>query len=256
MDKSTLRECLLRTYYYQQEYIDSSYYREHRRDTLVVLYDKTYNINPSDLSRFLREIHQIQLDSSTAQGESVLDGAGFKFSLIGVNCDTLTMITWSPRRNEKYKKEYQVLDAFFKLSQYTIDAKEGFSILGRAKNHFDYDSLQLLKISDAPIEYYMWGRAEGCLENYPELSGFIRNLPDNIPILLDVGDAGCPRCIIKSFADQKNVYIYGSSLLSIKKEIIEQLEKQHIKQDSIEKILPKELSKVFETKDEILHIIK
>lgn len=172
--------------------------------------DKSYKIKKEDLNVFLNKITSIKLDSSINNTRQMLDGTGLKFSLINAFNDTISLTSSSPGRVDKYKLEYELLDALFELAYKTITDYEGLSFTENIQDRFDY-GLPIKKVNDDPLEYRVWGSITGCRENNTELITFLNNLP-NETVIIDKRNGSFSFClqeVLDEFKNKKEIYYYG-----------------------------------------------
>jgi hypothetical protein len=162
----------------------------------------------------LEKIESIKIDSSVRQNSAgLLDGITFRFSKINQWNDSISLISTSPNREEKYYKDYKILDAFFELTDKTIkNNNKGQSLTENIQDYFDY-GLPIKKIGTEPIEYRVWGTVTGCRDGNETLTALLNSLPRNEPILFDLRNgtfADCLAELLQEFAQQKQLYYYGN----------------------------------------------
>ena len=216
----TIEQYTFQSSYYVKEWIDSTSYRQHRKDTLVVHYQNTFPIDNKTLNKFLSELKESQLDSTTRHYEPILDGIGYRISKISSEKDTISLTSNISSRNEKSKIEYKLLDAFFELSNKTINDYEGNFIIESIQEYLSYDEtikklkLKIEKISESPIEYRLWGELIGCKDENDELLAFLKELPEQTPVIFDLTKGKFSNCLNKTllaeFENKKEFYFYGS----------------------------------------------
>ncbi|GAK91787.1 hypothetical protein JCM19297_678 [Nonlabens ulvanivorans] len=156
IENKTIEQYTFQDSYYEKEWIDSTSYKQHRKDTLVVHYKKTFNIDKSELSKFLTELKLSRLDSTVEHRRDVLDGIGFRVSKINSGNDTISLTSISPSRTEEFQMDFKLLDAFFDLAYNSIDDYDGISGIENIQDYFNY-GLPLRKVNENPIEYRVWG---------------------------------------------------------------------------------------------------
>jgi hypothetical protein len=229
----TIEQYTFQNSYYVKEWIDSTSYRENRKDTLVVHYQKTFPIDNETLDKFLSELKESQLDSTIQHQRAILDGIGFRVSKINVKNDTISLTSNITRREEESQLEYKLLDAFFELSYKSIDDYDGITVIENIQNYFSY-GLPIKKANKNPVEYRIWGSLTGCRDDNQELLDFLKNIPDDKPIIFDLRNGSIAICLLEVFAEyenRKNIYYYGSSDFSYINKKIDEIEKGS---DSIE----------------------
>lgn len=217
---STIEQYTFQDSYYVKEWIDSTSYREHRKDTLVVHYKKIFKIDKSELNQFLTELKLSRLDSSVEHGRSVLDGIGFKVSKINSRNDTISLTSISPSRTEEFQMDYKLLDAFFDLSYKSIDDYDGISGIENIQDYFNY-GLPLRIVNENPIEYRIWGSISGCRDDNQEFLRILESLPNDKPVIFDLRNGSIAYClneVLEEYSQKKQLYIYGDeSALQSKK---------------------------------------
>lgn len=180
------------------------------------LINKEYNISNENLTSFLNEIYEIELDSSIVHQQYVLDGIGFKFNTIDQRNDTISLTSVSPNREEEYKLDYKVLDAFFQLANKTINDNKGLSITEKIQDYFVY-GLPIKLMNTEPLEYRIWGTISGCESDNPELIKFLDSLPNDKPVVFDLRNgkfAPCLSSLLDKFNKSKELFYYGNYYLT------------------------------------------
>ena len=180
------------------------------------LINREYDISNENLTTFLNEIHEIQLDSSIVHQRDVLDGIGFKFNAIDQRNDTISLTSVSPPRIDKYKIDYKILDAFFQLVNKTIDDYKGLCITEKIQDYFSY-KLRIKEINTEPLEYRIWGNIRGCESDNPELIKFLDSLPNDKSVIFDLRNgsfAPCLSSLLKKFNESKQLFYYGNYYLT------------------------------------------
>ena len=217
---STIEQYTYQDSYYVKEWIDSTSYKTHRKDTLVVHYKRTFNIDKSELNRFLTELNSSQLDSTVEHRRDVLDGIGFRVSKINTKNDTISLTSISPNRTEEYQMDYKILDAFFKLSYSSINDYKGISGIENIQDYFYY-GLPIRKVNENPIEYRIWGTISGCRDDNQEFLTLLKSLPIDKPVIFDLRNGSIAYClneVLEEYSQKRELYIYGDkSALSSKK---------------------------------------
>lgn len=217
---NTIEQYTYQDSYYVKEWVDSVSYREHRKDTLVVHYKKTFNISKSEMNKFLNELNSSRLDTTVEHRRSVMDGIGFRVSKINTKNDTISLTSISPDRTEKYQMDYKILDAFFGLAYKSIDDYKGISGIENIQDYFYY-GLPIRKVSENPIEYRIWGSISGCREDNQEFLTLLQNLPIDKPVIFDLRNGSISYCLnelLEEYSQKRKLYIYGDkSALSSKK---------------------------------------
>lgn len=219
-----------------EEYSSQTSYSEYKRneanqienitkDTLIVHYKKTFKISDENLQDFLNELELSQFNKTVKHGEKCLDGVGFRISKIDMKNDTISLTTSNPLRNNKYKTDYKLLDAFFELSYKTINDYKGICNVENIQDYFNY-GLPIRLISKIPLEYRVWGRVSGCREDNLELISFFNKLPYNKPVLFDLRNGSFSIClyeVLGDFSKKKKLYFFGKDETSEYKKEIEEL---------------------------------
>lgn len=176
------------------------------------LISREYVISNVNLTSFLNEIYEIGLDSSIVHQQYVLDGIGFKFNTIDQRNDTISLTSVSPNREEKYKLDYKVLDAFFRLANKTINDYKGLCITEKIQDYFAY-GLPIKQMSIEPLEYRVWGGISGCESDNPELIKFLDSLPNDKPVIIDIRNGSFAPCLsnlLDRFNKSKLLFYYGN----------------------------------------------
>ena len=215
-------------YSYQSSYIvqkknSKNVIEELSKDTLIVHYKKTFKINNENLQDFSNELELSQFNKTVKHGERCLDGVGFRISKINMKNDTISLTTSNPLRNNKYKTDFKILDAFFKLSYKTISDYKGICIVENIQDYFNY-GLPIRLVSKNPLEYRVWGSVSGCREDNPDLIAFFNKLPNNKPVLFDLRNGSFSIClyeVLGDFSKKKQLYFYGKNESLEYKKIIE-----------------------------------
>ena len=220
IEDKTIEQYTYQDSYYVKEWIDSTSYREHRKDTLVIHYQKSFPINNQILNKFLNELKTSQLDSTIQHREPILDGIGFRVSEIDIKNDTISLTSNITRRNEKSQMEYKLLDPFFDLAYKSINDYEGVSGIENIQDYFSY-GLPIRKVNEEPIEYRIWGSISGCRKDNQEFLTLLQNLPNDKPVIFDLRNGSIAYClneVLEEFSQKRELYIYGDkSALSSKK---------------------------------------
>tara|TARA_B110000114_G_scaffold124059_1_gene129975 strand:- start:71 stop:1000 length:930 start_codon:yes stop_codon:yes gene_type:complete len=222
---STIEQYTFQDSYYVKEWIDSTSYREHRKDTLVVHYKKTFKIDKSELNRFLTELKLSRLDSTVEHRRSVLDGIGFRVSKINSRNDTISLTSISPSRTEEFQMDYKLLDAFFDLSYKSIDDYDGISGIENIQDYFNY-GLPLRKVNENPIEYRVWGSISGCRDDNQEFLRILESLPNDKPVIFDLRNGSIAYClneVLEEYSQKKELYIYGDNSALQSKKIMDEI---------------------------------
>ena len=176
--------------------------------------NKQYQINLNVLETFLEKIESAEIDSSIQRSSDVLlDGITFRFSKINQWNDSISLISTSPDRKEKYQNDYKILDAFFELTNNTIkNNNKGQSLTENIQDYFDY-GLPIRKIDGKPLEYRVWGTISGCKDRNETLITFLDSLPQNEPIIFDLRNGSFAPCLtelLQESAEKKQIYFYGN----------------------------------------------
>ncbi|MCL6274737.1 hypothetical protein M3P19_12010 [Muricauda sp. 2012CJ35-5] len=176
-----------------------------------------YEIDRKELNTFLERIESVKLDSSIRHGREVLDGISFRFSKINQWNDSIFLISTNPNRQEKYQKDYQILDAFFELAHSTIkNNNKGQSLTENIQDYFHY-GLPIKRVSNNPIEYRVWGRISGCRDGNNTLVSLLDSLPKNEPVIFDIRNGSFAPCLeelLKEFEQKRQIYYYGNNELN------------------------------------------
>jgi hypothetical protein len=206
------------------------------KDTLIVHYEKSFHIDDNTLDRFLRVINNLAVDSNIIHDRNdVLDGISFYFKSIDTKADTFSLMSRCPDRTSKYKLDYTILDAFFKLAYTTINNYEGICLVENIQDYFSY-GLPIKLTSKEPLEYRVWGTISGCRNDNQELQKFLNNLPIEKPVIFDLRNGKFAPCLYElfdEFSNRKSIYYYGKEKL--------ESERSKIK-----------LKNVFKTKEQVL----
>ncbi len=182
----------------------------HGSDNLI---NEQYEIDKTVLNTFLERIESVKMDSSIRHDRMVLDGISFRFSKINFWNDSISLISVSPSREEKYQKDYEILDAFFELTDKTIiNNNKGQSLTENIQDYFHY-ALPIKYISNKPIEYRVAGRISGCREGNEALINLLDSLPINEPIIFDLRNGSFAPCLselLEEYGKKKEIYYYGN----------------------------------------------
>lgn len=177
------------------------------------LINEQYEIDKLVLKTFLERIESVKLDSSVRHDRMVLDGISFRFSKINSWNDSTSLISVSPSREEKYRKDYEILDAFFELTDKTIkNNNKGQSLTENIQDYFVY-TLPIKRTSNKPIEYRVAGRISGCREGNKALINLLDSLPLNEPIIFDIRNGSFAPCLsglLEEYKQKKEIYYYGN----------------------------------------------
>lgn len=222
---STIEQYTFQDSYYVKEWLDSTSYREHRKDTLVVHFKKTFKIDKSELNQFLTELKLSRLDSTVEHRRSVLDGIGFRVSKINSRNDTISLTSISPIRTEEFQMDYKLLDAFFDLSYKSIDDYDGISGIENIQDYFNY-GLPLKKVNESPIEYRIWGSISGCRDDNQEFLRILESLPNDKPVIFDLRNGSIAYClneVLEEYSQKKELYIYGDKSALKSKKIMDEI---------------------------------
>jgi hypothetical protein len=203
--------------YYDPDSIKWGSFYAHRvkyKDTLIVYYKKTFQINKVDLNKFLQSVNENKLDSNIVHDRIVLDGVSFKFNTINFKNDTFSLTSVCPDRHEN-KLDYKYLDAFFEFAYATINDYKGVCLIENIQDYFSY-GLPIKFISNEPLEYRIWGTISGCRNDNPKLLEFLKQLPIDKPIIFDLRNGSFSPCLYELFDDyghKKNLFYYGKENL-------------------------------------------
>lgn len=225
IENNTIEHYTFQDSYYVKEWIDSTSYREHRKDTLVVHYKKTFRIDKSELNQFLTELKLSRLDSTVEHRRDVLDGIGFRVSKINLKNDTTSLTSISPSRTKEFQMDYKLLDAFFDLSYKSIDDYDGISVIENIQDYFSY-GLPLRKVNENPIEYRIWGSISGCRDDNQEFLKILETLPDDKPVIFDLRNGSIAYCLnemLEEYSERKEIYIYGDKSAQESKKIMDDI---------------------------------
>jgi len=223
IENKTIEQYTHQNSYYVNEWIDSTSYRSHRIDTLVVHYQKSFPIDDQTLTKFLSDISSAKLDKNIEHYEPVLDGVSFGIRKIDTKNDTISLSSNRTARIEEYRLEYILLDAFFYLAYKSINDYEGFSQIENIQDYFAY-GLPIRKVADTPLEYRVWGRIRGCREDNQEFLTLLESFPDDEPILFDLRNGNIAYClneVLEEYSEKKQLYLYGSSTALESKKIMD-----------------------------------
>jgi hypothetical protein len=223
IENKTIEEYSSQTSYTEYKKNEENQIKEITKDTLIVHYKKTFKISNENLQDFLNELELSQLNKSLKHGEKCLDGVGFRISKINMKNDTISLTTSNPLRNNKYKTDFKILDAFFKLSYKTINDYKGICIVENIQDYFNY-GLPIRLVNKNPLEYRVWGSVSGCREDNQKLIAFFNKLPNNKPVLFDLRNGSFSIClyeVLGDFSKKKQLYFYGKNETLEYKKIIE-----------------------------------
>ena len=221
----TIEQYTFQNSYYVKEWIDSTSYREHRKDTLIIHYQKTFSIDNQVLNKFLSGLKTSQLDSTIQHQRPILDGIGFRVSKINVKNDTISLTSNITSRENESQLEYKILDAFFELSYKSINDYNGISGIENIQDYFSY-GLPIRKVNENPIEYRIWGSISGCREDNQEFLKILENLPNDKPIIFDIRNGSIAYClneVLEEYSQKKHIYIYGDKSALVSKEIMDEI---------------------------------
>lgn len=220
----TIEQYTFQNSYNIKEWIDSTSYREKRKDTLIVYYQKTFPIDNQELNKFLNKIKVSQLDSTIQHQRDIMDGIGFRISKINIENDTISLTSNFTGREES-QLEYKLLDAFFELCYASINDYEGISGIENIQDYFKY-GLPIRKVNTNPLEYRISGTISGCRDDNQEFLNFLENLPNNKPIIFDLRNGSIAYClneILEEYSQKKNIYFYGDKSALVSKEIMDEI---------------------------------
>uniref|UniRef100_UPI00404B9AD5 hypothetical protein n=2 Tax=Flavobacterium sp. TaxID=239 RepID=UPI00404B9AD5 len=212
VEHNTIEQITCKKTYNLKEFDASTAYEIMNNDTLIVFFKKTFEVEKSNLNKFINEIHLSQLDSFAMHGKTHLDGVGFDVFKISTKNDTISLKSLNARRTEEFKMDFKILDAFFELAFSSIDDYDCISMIENIQNYFPY-GLPVKKISNNPIEYRFWGSLGGCRDENKELLDFLNELPDKKPVIFDLRNGSFSMClkeVFSEFEQKKNIYYYGS----------------------------------------------
>lgn len=207
----TIEQYTFQDRYYVKEWLDSVSYAQHKKDTLIVHYQKSFSIDNEFLDRFLVQLRESKLDSTIVNEALILDGIGFQISKINTSNDTISLTSNLSSRNEKSQMEYKILDPFFELAYNSIDDYDGASIVENIQDYFSY-GLPMRKVQEEPLEYRVWGSITGCREDNEELLKLLQNIPINEPVIFDLRNGSIAPCLVEVFEEysqKREIYIYG-----------------------------------------------
>ncbi len=225
IENKTIEQYTYQDGYYVKEWIDSSTYREHRKDTLIVHYQKTFPIDNKTLNEFLNKLKRSQLDSTMQHREPILDGIGFRISKIDKKNDTISLTSNITRRNEQSQVEYKILDPFFNLAYKTIKDYDGISEIENIQDYFSY-GLPIRKVNNRPLEYRIWGSISGCRADNVEFLTLLQNLPIDKPVIFDLRNGSIANClneVLDEYSQKRELYIYGDKSALNSKEIMDEI---------------------------------
>lgn len=228
VENKTIEEYSSQTSYTKYKRNDANQIEEVTKDTLIVHYKKTFKISNENLQDFLNELELSQFNKTLKHGEKCLDGVGFRISKIDMKNDTISLTTSNPKRNNNYKTDYKLLDAFFKLSYKTINDYKGICNIENIQDYFNY-GLPIRLVSKNPLEYRVWGSVSGCRDDNPKLIAFFNELPNNKPVLFDLRNGSFSIClyeVLGDFSKKKKLFFYGKDETSGYKKEIEKLKTQ------------------------------
>jgi hypothetical protein len=225
VQNKTIEQYVYQDSYEIEEKIDSNSSWVTQKDTLIVHYKKTFKIDNSSLDKFLLDLNLSKLDSTVEHRQNVLDGIGFRVSKINNKNDTISLTSISPFRTEKFKMDYKILDAFFKMAYKTVDDNDGIVTLENIQDYFHY-GLPIRKVSENPIEYRVWGSIYGCREDNQEFLKVLQNLPNDKPVIFDLRNGSISYClneVLEEISQKKEIYLYGNRAMLESKEIMEDI---------------------------------
>lgn len=211
--------------YYVKEWIDSTTYKEHRKDTLIIHFQKSYPIDDKILNEFLNKLKRSHLDSTIKHREPMLDGIAFRISKINKVKDTISLTSNFTRRNEKTQIEYKILDPFFDLAYKTIKDYDGICEIENIQDYFSY-GLPIKKVNDKLLEYRIWGSISGCREDNVEFLTLLKNLPIDKPVIFDLRNGSISYClneVLEEYSQKREIYIYGDKSALSSKEIMDEI---------------------------------
>ena len=186
------------------------------KDTLIVHYEKSFHINDNTLDRFLRVINKFNFDSIIVHDrDDVEDGISFSFIATNSKNETFSLMSRCPDRTIRYKLEYIILDAFFKLAYVSINDYDGMCTVENIQDYFSY-GLPIKLTSKEPLEYRVWGTISGCRNDNQELQKFLNKLPIEKPAIFDLRNGDFAPCLYElfdEFSNKKSIYYYGKETL-------------------------------------------
>jgi len=191
----------------------SPYRETYLRDSLYVIYQKSFPINKKVLKEFLRELKNSNLNSSARHYKPILDGKGLRVRKINTKNDTISLISnLVSYRNEKSQMEYTILDAFFKLAYKSIDDYKGICEIENIQDSFSY-GLPIRKVSEHPIEFRIWGSITSLGSIGQEFLIFLNSLPNDRPVIFDLRNGSFAYSlnnVLEKYSQKKQLYIYGN----------------------------------------------
>lgn len=228
IENKTIEEYSSQTSYTEYKKNDANQIEEITKDTLIVHYKKIFKISNRNLQDFLNELELSKFDKTLKHGEKCLDGIGFRINKINFKNDTISLTTGNPRRNNKYKSDFKILDAFFKLSYQSINDYKGICNVENIQDYFNY-GLPIRLVRENPLEFRVWGSVSGCREDNPELISFFNKLPNNKPIIFDLRNGSFSICLYEVLGDfnkKKKLFFLGTDKISFHKKETERLIKE------------------------------
>ncbi len=225
IENKTIEQYTFQDSYYVKERIDSTSFRERKKDTLIIYYKKTFPIDSQILNKFLNELKASQLDSTIQHRRAMLDGIGFRVSKINKKNDTISLTSNFTSRKEESQLEYKILDVFFELLYKSIDDYNGISGIENIQDYFSY-GLPIRKVNENPIEYRVWGSISGCRSDNQEFLTLLKNLPKEKPVLFDLRNGSIAYClneVLEEYSQKKKIYLYGDRSMIESKDIMDEI---------------------------------
>lgn len=268
----TIEQYTFQDRYYEKEWLSPKSFKQHKKDTLIVHYKKTFDISSSQLNQFMSEVNLSGLDSIVEHRRNVFDGIGFRVRKINSTNDTVSLTSVNPSRTKEFYMDYKLLNAFFDMAYHSIDDYDGVSGVENIQDYFNY-GLHIRQVNNKPIEYRVWGSISGCRDDNREFLKILEHLPNNEPIIFDLRNGSISFClneVLEEFSQKKKLYFYGDKSAIQSKEILDEIELAKINGEELSELrvqayemhkliydnwMNNQTIKSFLTKDEVLKTI-
>lgn len=195
-------------------------------------FNKTYTFSEAEFARLKSELSKdVPQKDSTKSFEMVLDGGGFRIQYQKHGTKPVTLHVLNPERyNARNKSDFEKLEAFFDFAYSVVKDPDGIRTLDESFAPY-FRGAPIRKVSDKPLEYYIWGEMSGDYKDNKDFFVLLDSLSGDGCVILDCRGKLCialeeaifVRYILKSsnirFVNMETLARRRSSLEKMKNEL-------------------------------------